>query len=78
MARSEELEIQLLRSSVGALEAIHERCADCRRTPLTGERVYDYPDGRVCELCRAVRTEEPAGCRTVRGGAGHLVRVHAA
>ena len=78
MSRSDALEIQLLRSSVDALEADHQRCADCRRTPLTGERVYLYADGRTaCELCRTSRRDEPLGSEPVRGGTGHLVRVHA-
>jgi hypothetical protein len=78
MPRSDALEIQLLRSSVDALEADHQRCADCRRTPLTGERVYLYGDGhRACELCRTARHEEPAASEPVRGGTGHLVRVNA-
>ena len=44
------------------------RCTDCRRTPLTGERVYHYEGGRtVCELCRrcaarAARAVRRAAC----------------
>ena len=56
----EQLERFLLRRGVGALEADRHRCADCGRTPLTGEHVHLY-DGRkrgiVCELCRPLRRE---------------------
>ena len=42
----EQLERILLRRGVGALEADRDRCADCGRTPLTGEHVHLY-DGRA-------------------------------
>ena len=55
-----DLERALLRKSVDALAAGRHRCRDCRRTPLIGERVFTYAGGRtVCELCRALRREEP-------------------
>ena len=38
----EQLERVLLRRGVGALEADRHRCADCGRTPLTGEHVHLY------------------------------------
>ena len=38
----EQLERHLLRRGVGALEADRDRCADCGRTPLTGEHVHLY------------------------------------
>ena len=56
----------LLRRGVGALEADRDRCADCGRTPLTGEQVHLY-DGRkggiVCELCRSLLAR---GSRRIR------------
>jgi hypothetical protein len=77
----EQLERSLLRRSLGALEADRDRCADCGRTPLAGEQVHLY-DGRaggiVCELCRALRREEPAASETVRNSEhGQTVRLTA-
>jgi hypothetical protein len=78
VARSTALEIQLLRKSVGALQADRNRCADCRRTPLTGERLYVYESDRaVCELCRTLRREQPIASVPVRADGGHHVRVRA-
>ena len=37
-----DLERELLRKGVGALEAGRHRCDDCGRTPLVGERVHMY------------------------------------
>ncbi len=72
-----DLEIALLRRSVGAIAAGCERCKRCRRTPLVGERVYTYPSGGMfCELCRALRRETPLDSRLVHGPEyGHAVRV---
>lgn len=65
----EQLERVLLRRGVGALEADRSRCADCGRTPLTGEYVHLY-DGRrpqlVCELCRPLRRQPPLAREIVR------------
>lgn len=77
----ERLERHLLHRGVGALEADRDRCADCGRTPLTGEHVHIY-DGRhgglVCELCRALRREPPAASELVRHCEhGHTVRLTA-
>jgi hypothetical protein len=78
MAGSTDLEIQLLRKSVGALQANHQRCVGCGRTPLTGERLYVYENGRArCELCRALFAEDPIGSELVRGDTGEHVRVRA-
>jgi hypothetical protein len=44
------------------------RCRDCGRTPLTGEQIHLYEGRRrgvVCELCRLLRREAPAGSRIV-------------
>jgi hypothetical protein len=70
----EQLERSLLRRGVGDLEADRHRCADCGRTPLTGEHVhiYDAPARRaqqrpiVCELCRPARREAPLASELVR------------
>jgi uncharacterized protein with PIN domain len=77
----EQLERFLLRRGVGALEADRDRCADCGRTPLTGEHVHLY-DGRrselVCELCRMLRREPPVASEIVRHCEhGHTVRLTA-
>ena len=83
MARSattideQDLERALLRRSVGALTVDRALCADCGRTPLIGETLYRYVDGvAVCELCRPLRREEPAGSERVRNSEyGQTVRV---
>jgi hypothetical protein len=42
-----------------------------------GERVHVYKSGRMlCELCRALRGEDPESSRLVHGPAfGHAVRI---
>ncbi|HEX3519792.1 MAG TPA: hypothetical protein VHT29_12245 [Solirubrobacteraceae bacterium] len=77
----EHLERVLLRRGLGALEADRNRCADCGRTPLTGEQVHLY-EGRshhvVCELCRPRRSELPETSEIVRHCEhGHTVRLTA-
>jgi hypothetical protein len=62
-----DLAAMLVRSSIGTLAQADASCADCRRTPLAGERMHELDGGRVlCDLCfarlpedrrRAVRTE---------------------
>ncbi len=81
----EQLERVLLRRGVGALEADRHRCADCGRTPLTGEQVHLYgssPRARahriVCELCRTLRRDAPETTEIVRHSEhGHTVRLTA-
>jgi hypothetical protein len=76
----EQLERVLLRRGVGALEADRHRCADCGRTPLTGEHVHLYGrgDGIVCELCRPLRRGAPVATEIVRHSEhGHTVRLTA-
>lgn len=76
MAPSDDLEIRLLRKSVDHLGEDRHRCGDCGRTPLIGERIYVYvSDEIVCELCRAMRAEEPMASRLVRHDSGQNVRV---
>jgi hypothetical protein len=65
----EQLERHLLRRGVGELEADRDRCADCGRTPLTGEHVhlYEAHGGEiVCELCRTLRRQAPIASEIVR------------
>jgi hypothetical protein len=65
----EQLERVLLRRGVGALEADRDRCADCGRTPLTGEEIHLLGGRRnriVCELCRPLRREAPVASEIVR------------
>jgi len=55
-----DLERELLRKSVGALEADRARCDDCGRTPLVGERIHRFGDAAVvCELCRGRHAGPP-------------------
>jgi hypothetical protein len=70
-----DLERALLRNSVMRLEAGRDRCRDCHRSPLVGERMFVYASGRtVCELCSALRPEEPTEVQVVRGSqSGHTV-----
>jgi hypothetical protein len=50
----------LLRRSIGSLSASpRDRCADCRRTPLPGERLHVLDSGRrLCELCFGALPDE--------------------
>lgn len=80
----EQLERVLLMRGLGALEADRSRCADCGRTPLTGEHVHVYgarPPGSaqvVCELCSQLRHDEPSASEIVRHcGRGQTVRLTA-
>jgi hypothetical protein len=64
-----QLERSLLMRGLGTLEADRSRCADCGRTPLTGEYVHVYEGSRemqaVCELCRQLRSEAPLASEIV-------------
>jgi hypothetical protein len=77
----EQLERVLLRRGLGALEADRHRCADCGRTPLTGEHVHLYgarEDRVICALCRPARSEAPVATALVRHCEhGHAVRLTA-
>jgi hypothetical protein len=54
-----ELASFLVRSSIGTLGSAGTSCADCRRTPLAGERLHELDGGRVlCDLCFAGLPEE--------------------
>jgi hypothetical protein len=69
------LERLLLRKGVGDRTRAGRRCADCRRTPLIGERFYHYEGGALrCELCRPLRREQPVTSEIVYGPEhGHCV-----
>ena len=69
------LELELLRKGVGDRTRSSRRCADCRRTPLIGERLYHYEGGKLrCELCRPLRREQPVTSELVYGPEhGHCV-----
>lgn len=73
----QDLERALLRRSVDLLVCETERCADCGRTPLTGETLHRYSAAvPVCELCRPLRRTEPDSSERVRNGEyGHAVTV---
>jgi hypothetical protein len=72
-----DLERELLRKGVGALEAGRAACSDCARTPLVGEQVHIFERGDVvCELCRPARGGAPERSETVRHSErGHTVRL---
>ena len=55
----ERLERLLLRRGVGALEADRNRCADCGRTPLTGEQVHRLRGRRQRTRLRALPPAAP-------------------
>jgi hypothetical protein len=71
------LERELLRKGVGARAAARRTCADCGRTPLTGELVHLYErEAVVCELCHPLRRGEPVRSERVWGSEhGHAVRL---
>ena len=73
----QELELALLRRGLNERLAGSERCRNCTRTPLIGERIYVYGSGLiVCELCRTLQREEPAESRTVHGPEfAHTMRI---
>jgi hypothetical protein len=54
-----ELAAMLIRRSLGTPAPATSRCADCRRTPLPGERVHELDSGQtVCDLCFAALPDE--------------------
>jgi hypothetical protein len=71
------LELALLRRGMHERDAGRDRCHACRRTPLIGERMYAYDDGRVlCELCRALSDHPPARSRVIHGPEfGHTMKI---
>jgi len=68
-----DLELALLRRGVDERSDEFEHCTRCRRTPLIGERIYQYADGKLaCELCRHDVRSEPAASRIVHA---HTIRI---
>jgi hypothetical protein len=66
---TDKLERVLLRRCLGVLEEDRDRCSDCGRTPLVGERVHSYDERGgeiVCDLCRGGRRDEPLASRRAR------------
>jgi len=54
-----DLSAILMRNSLGSLPPSGDRCGECRRTPLAGERLHELDSGRLlCELCFGALPEE--------------------
>lgn len=72
-----ELELALLRRSLGDIAGKVEHCHGCHRAMLIGERVYEYDGGELrCALCRDRERRAPAQSRTVHTAAhGHSIRM---
>ncbi len=71
------LQVALLRRSLEAYADTCERCARCRRTVLSGERVFVCDAERiVCELCVGFEPAPPLESRLVHGPElGHTIRI---
>jgi hypothetical protein len=72
-----ELELALLRRGLDErLAGGAQRCSRCHRTPLVGERIYEYDSGAVCcELCRRRQRAVPHGSHVIHGPEfGHTMR----
>jgi hypothetical protein len=62
------LELALLREGVERRDATHERCSDCHRVPLAGERVYlAEADQVLCALCCSEESNRSLRSRVVHG-----------
>jgi hypothetical protein len=74
----QDLERAMLRKSVDTLAGETNRCVDCGRTPLIGEKLYHFPaSATVCELCKPLRGGEPESFERVRNSeCGNTVRIH--
>ena len=72
-----ELELALLRRGLDERLAGTERCTRCHRTPLVGERIYEYATGELaCELCRVRDGGVPRSSHVVHGPEfGHTMRI---
>jgi hypothetical protein len=72
-----ELELALLRRSLGGLADAVEHCDGCQRAMLIGERVYEYENGQArCALCRDHEHRAPIASHTVHTDAhGNSIRM---
>jgi hypothetical protein len=72
-----ELELALLRRSLGDIAGKVEHCHGCHRALLIGERVYEYDNGELrCALCRDRERRDPSNSHTVHTAAhGHSIRM---
>jgi hypothetical protein len=72
-----ELELALLRRSLGDIAGKVEHCHGCHRALLIGERVYEYDNGELrCALCRDRERRDPSSSHTVHTAAhGHSIRM---
>jgi hypothetical protein len=74
-----ELELALLRRGLDERLAASgtEQCSRCHRTPLIGERIYQYESGAIaCELCRRRERAVPQDSHVIHGPAfGHTMRI---
>ena len=72
-----DLELRLLRKGLGERREERPSCADCGRTPLTGERLHhDERGATVCDLCRPRHRIEITRTELVCGPEyGHTVKV---
>jgi hypothetical protein len=72
-----ELELALLRRGLDERLAGSQRCSRCHRTPLVGERIYEYASGDcACELCRRREHAIPQGSHVIHGPEfGHTMRI---
>jgi hypothetical protein len=72
-----QLELALLRRSLGDIAGKVEHCDGCHRALLIGERAYEYDSGELrCALCRDHERRAPSQSRTVHTAAhGHSIRL---
>jgi hypothetical protein len=74
-----DLELALLRRGLDERIAgsRSQCCSHCHRTPLIGERIYEYDSGAIaCELCRRRKRAVPHGSHVVHGPEfGHTMRI---
>ncbi len=71
------LELCLLGRGLADMADEIERCGRCHRTPLIGEKIYEFAAGELrCALCLDHEQTAPSSSHTVHGLAfGHSIRV---
>jgi hypothetical protein len=71
-----DLDAMLLRRSLSTPAPASDRCSDCGRTALAGERLHELGSGRVlCQLCFSALPEDrrvAVRSERVHTGAGRL------